>query len=114
MKKYNINYFMVCDIKNKFSKNAKLIINNKRKNYLNIKFTDIHKTWIKNTINNKLGSYFTLSSLKYDIIQEFPELKDFSISTLSYFLKNELNMRYKKSSKLEIKMKYNSKIKLIS
>ena len=56
---------------------------------------EIHIDWLRNRVSRLIGSHFTLSTLRKELFDNFPNLWKISISTISAVLRKKLKMCYK-------------------
>ena len=59
------------------------------------KLKEIHIDWLRNRVSRLIGSHFTLSTLRKELFDKFPNLGEISISTISAVLRKKLKMSYK-------------------
>ena len=59
------------------------------------KLKEIHIDWLRNRVSRLIGSHFTLSTLRKELFDKFPNLREISISTISAVLRKKLKMSYK-------------------
>ena len=56
------------------------------------KLKEIHIDWIRNRVSRLIGSHFTLSTLRKELFDKFPNLGEISISTISAVLRKKLKL----------------------
>ena len=77
------------------------------------KLKDRHIEYIKQFWYYNTGRYYTLSTIKLNLLKEFPNLGNIWLSTISKWLKAKLNMSFKKLNKINFKMQHPENIQLI-
>ena len=113
-RKYLLSTKSVKNIISNFKKNIRMIkIENRRTLNKQSKLKDRHIEYIKQFWDHNTGRYYTLSTIKLNLLKEFPDLGNIWLSTISKWLKAKLNMSFKKWNKINFKMQHPENIQLI-
>ena len=73
-----------------------MIEQSNKKTQLERKIKKPHLEWLASRISQLIGLHYTLSSLRSDLFQEFPEIGYISLSSMSRIMNGNLKMSYKK------------------
>ena len=73
-----------------------IIEQSNKKTQIERKIKKPHLEWLASRISQLIGRHYTLSSLRSDLFQEFPEIGYISLSSMSRIMNGNLKVSYKK------------------
>ena len=91
----------------------KLKADNRRFHNKRKKLQEDHIEFIRSYCEDKKGQYFTLENIKIEVLNRFKDLSNLSLATISAWLKRDLNLRFKKTNKVNLQLKAFEKQQLV-